>query len=314
MAPLNLTNGLAWLLIAPLLVSASAHGQTIKLLQTDIENIQNIQSVLRAHAHGHPETLGGDDRYTLNHDPHEVIDAARRTLFALDGLVREDIPSQPEVDSLLRELLAVVRVSPNHRATATNLLATLHFRNGDERRALRFAADAALARPSSSHLASNCGYFLHATGHYRHARLVYEEARRLDPDNTAAHLGLVSLAPHLPDFEWATLPSLVHDWAQRERVPELHELAEELDFLLSDLPAAALSEATAEDADDTNDDNDNDNDDDITVEVVRELLETIFVSAVTTPQDNAPRRAKADGLRFRTGEHSRGAILSKTDN
>lgn len=270
---------------------------------------RTVNDILVAHAG--EETTDTTQRLDYLDDPDDAqrrLEEARRQLFATDGLLVDERPPAVTARALEIRLLDVVRKNPAVAADAYHLLAALSFRDGRSRRSLRYAARAALARPSSSRYLTNVGYFLQSQEHYLDAHSIYQKARRLDPNNTAAHLGLLSLSPHLPELRPADLRDLLGDWARRERVPSLRRLARDLNAVLSDL-LESTDEDSVSDFGDTPDVAD--------LESIRELLATFFGPSSPQSTPGSPQTSQAQRsteatpsrsvgeLKFRVGDSRR---------
>ena len=153
----------------------------------------------------------------------ECLDRAREIIFASHGLLHDDAPRSEVRKQLQVKLMLIAHSVQRYRGEAYHLLAMLSFRSGASSDATRYAALAAHAAPRSSRYASNFGYFLYAQGKRNEAKVVYEYARRFDPNNTATHLGLLALATEVADLD--ELAVLLDDWIARERVAVLRDLA-----------------------------------------------------------------------------------------
>ena len=198
-----------------------------------------------AREHAGPGRVRDWSRRLRGPDPRQAVRQARAALFAADGLleVELDPAKTAALSALKRRLLAALTwpgSAPACDAEVHHLVAMLAFRLGDSSESLRHAARAALAAPSSSRYHSNFAFFLHTARHVQQARVVYEHARRLDPDNTATHLGLLSVAADSAHLDLDEVEALVRDWYRRERVPELGRMADTLTQVLSRLAKLGL--------------------------------------------------------------------------
>ena len=166
---------------------------------------------------------GGTRRPGQPLDEEGCLYRARRVLFVRDGLLKNEMLTPAERAALTDELLAIVHGSNRHDGEAFHLLAILSFHEDKIHRATVYSARAARAAPKSSCYASNFGYFLQTRGSQDEAQILYEHARKLDPTNTATHLGLLTLSAESGNFD--EIEVLLDEWIRYEPVPTLRVLA-----------------------------------------------------------------------------------------
>lgn len=187
----------------------------------------------------------------------QVVEAARRSILEEDGYLRDSGQDDPVVlERIERALLDVAWTGGAARAEAYHVLALVRYRRGDIRGATAAAARSVILRPFASSSASNLAFFLQVSSRYAEARTLYLRARRLDRSNTAAHIGLLSLAPHLESLRVGELRSIAAEWRMYERDVALRPAAEAIVEALESLsgepnvpgPAASTGAAVTDES------------------------------------------------------------------
>jgi hypothetical protein len=155
----------------------------------------------------------------------QLLEDVRRGLFDRDRFLKEFGAENDRLTKIATKARRLIDLSGGASAEAFHFASTVSFRQGSVRDALRHGAMAVLMAQRRSPYHSNFAFYLTLVGKQREARLFYNRARQLDPNNTATHVGLLALALADPEVKMGDLEDIVADWQSRERDPALRETA-----------------------------------------------------------------------------------------
>jgi tetratricopeptide (TPR) repeat protein len=152
-----------------------------------------------------------------------LLARAREVLFSTDGFYAG--AAQSRLDALEPALVRLATGAGRADAQVQHLMAMVLYRRGRKEAAAARAATALLLCRRSSRFYSNFAFLLAATGRRGEARVAFDAARAIDPDNTAVHIGLLWLASADADSSLDEVRTLANDWCWREPDPSLRVAA-----------------------------------------------------------------------------------------
>ena len=225
----------------------------------------------------------------------EWVDRTRRRHFTSAGTLRaRPLPLDRTQGARERRTFAVA--DPIDPAEVDHLAAVASYRRGDIEVAIARSAAAALGRPHASAYWSNLGYYLHVNGDHDRALVCFEHARKVNPNNESAWIGILVLALHHADVTPTMASRAAREWSRRERDPDVRRVAIALYEELRQIVGGRAREANGDSGDG----------DEASLRRLREVLREFLAEAPTVPSSDvstvsSPEVRTTTALSFRSG-------------